>query len=111
MANNFRTIYLYIVSLITLAMILGGIVSSVNNITSYFYPDSYVFFSETNSSTSNSKYNDYDYDYETSKNNLIKRENYKNEKIKNTVVSVAVIIVGGIMYKYHWNIIEKERIK
>ena len=111
MANNFRTIYLYIVSLITLAMIVGGIVSSVNNITSYFYPDSYVFFSETNSNTSNSKYNDYDYDYETSKNNLIKRENYKNEKIKNTVVSVAVIIVGGIMYKYHWNIIEKERIK
>ena len=109
MANNFRTIYLYIVSLITLAMIVGGIVSSVNNITSYFYPDSYVFFSETNSSISNSKYNDYD--YETSKNNLIKRENYKNEKIKNTVVSVAVIIVGGIMYKYHWNLIEKERIK
>ena len=36
MANNFRTIYLYIVSLITLAMIVGGIVSSVNNITSYF---------------------------------------------------------------------------
>lgn len=108
MANNFRTIYLYIISLITLAMIVGGIVSSVNNITSYFYPDSYVFFSETNS-TSNSKYNDYD--YETSKNNLIKRENYKNEKIKNTVVSVVVIIVGGIMYKYHWNIIEKERIK
>lgn len=105
MGNNFRTMYLYIVSLITLGMIVGGIVSTVNNITSYFYPDSYVFFEQESS-------NQYDiYDYEDTKNNEIKRENYKNEKIKNSVVSVAIIIVGGIMYKYHWNIIEKERIK
>ena len=107
MSNNFRTIYLYIVSIITLGMIVGGIVSSVNNITSYFYPDSYVFFNETTYSTDSK----YDYDYESSKNNLIERENYKNEKIKNTVVSVAVIVVGSIMYTYHWNIIEKERKK
>lgn len=105
MGNNFRTMYLYIVSLITLGMIVGGIVSTVNNITSYFYPDSYIFFEQESS-------NEYDiYDYEDKRNNEIKRENYKTEKIKNSVVSVAIIIVGGIMYKYHWNIIEKERIK
>ena len=105
MGNNFRTMYLYIVSLITLGMIVGGIVSTVNNITSYFYPDSYVFFEQESS-------NQYDiYDYEDTKNNEIKRENYKNEKIKNSVVSVAIIIVGGIMYKYHWKIIERERNK
>lgn len=105
MGNNFRTMYLYIVSLITLGMIVGGIVSTVNNITSYFYPDSYVFFEQESS-------NQYDiYDYEDTKNNEIKRENYKNEKIKNSVVSIAIIVVGVIMYKYHWNIIEKERIK
>ena len=105
MGNNFRTIYLYIVSLITLGMIVGGIVSTVNNITSYFYPDSYVFFEQESS-------NQYDiYDYQDTRNNEIKRENYKNEKIKNSVVSIAIIVVGVIMYKYHWNIIEKERIK
>lgn len=104
MANNFRTIYLYIVSLITLGMIIGGIVSTVNNIASYFYPDSYVFFREESSS-----YNYYDYD--DVRKNQIEKENYKNEKIKNTVVSIAVTAVGAIMYKYHWNIIEKERIK
>lgn len=108
MANNFRTIYLYIVSLITLGMIIGGIVATVNNITSYFYPDSYVFFEKESSS----KYIiDDDYDYDDTRNNQIKRENYKNEKIKNAVVSIVVIAVGGIMYKYHWNIIEKERAK
>lgn len=107
MASNFRTIYLYIVSLITLGMVVGGIVSTINNITSYFYPDSYAFFEQESSTYSI----DDDYDYDTTRNNQIKRENYKNGKIKNTVVSLVVATVGGIMYKYHWNIIEKERVK
>lgn len=108
MANNFRTIYLYIVSLITLCMIIGGIVSTVNNITSYFYPDSYVFFEEETDSV---KYDTTNDDFDSTRNTLIRRENYRKEKIKNAVVSVAVIAVGAIMYRYHWNLIEKERIK
>lgn len=112
MANNFRTIYLYIVAMITLGMIVGGIVSTANNIASYFYPDSYVFFEEESPKYSYDKYDmEYEYDYDTARQNLIEKENYKNEKIKNTIVSVAVIGVGAIMYKYHWKIIEKERVK
>ena len=103
MTNNIRTIYLYIISFITLGMIVGGIASVVNNITLYYYPTSYIFFNEHNS-------NDYIYDYSESNEKKIQRENYKREKIKNTIVSVAVVIIGGIMYKYHWNLIEKERI-
>jgi len=112
MTNSFRTIYLYIVSLITLSMIIGGIVSTVNNVTSYFCPDSYVFFEtekETNTYNYDTSYNNND--FETTRNNMIRRDNYKKEKIKNAVVSIAVIIVGSIMYRYHWNLIEKERIK
>ena len=105
MANNFRTIYLYIVCLITVTMIIGGIVSTVNNLISYFYPDDYVFFEEEEYSTK------YENQYEEIQKNEIRKQNYKNEKIKNSVVSVAVIIVGTIMYRYHWNTIEKERIK
>lgn len=108
MANNFRIIYLYIVCLITLTMIIGGIVSTVNNITSYFYPDSYLFFEEDNGYVT--KY-EKENQYELIEKNEIRKQNYKNEKIKNVVVSVVVIIVGTIMYKYHWNTIEKERIK
>lgn len=112
MANNFRTIYLYIVSLITLGMVVGGIISTVNNITSYFYPDSYAFFEQESGNTyiDDDDY-EYDYDNDTTENNQVKRENYRNGKIKNTVVSIAVAAVGGIMYKYHWKIIEKERVK
>lgn len=110
MSSNFRTFYLYTVSLITLIMVIGGIVATVYNITSYFFPDSYIFFQEE---TTSSQYDSYEdkYDYDSTRNFEIRRENYKNEKIKNTVVFIVVIAVGGIMYRYHWNIIEKERVK
>lgn len=109
MSNNFRVLYLYVVALITLMMIVGGIVSTVHNIASYFYPDSYVFFEEIEYDEYSFKDNYDDNDYTKEKKNEIRRQNYKNAKIKNIVVSIVVIIVGGAMYKYHWNIIEKER--
>lgn len=111
MANSFRTIYLYIVSLITLSMIIGGIVSTVNYVTTYFYPTSSVFFEEYDETNTynNTSYNDNV--VETRRNTMIEKENYKKENIKNAVVSVAIIVVGAIMYRYHWNLIEKERIK
>lgn len=107
MPNNFRTFYLYSISLITLIMIIGGIVATVNNTTSYFFPDSYIFFQDEVDDLEK----DSDSNYDVTNNYEIRRENYKNGKIKNIVVSTVVIAIGGIMYKYHWNIIEKERIK
>ena len=68
--NNIRTIYLYIVCFITLGMVVSGIASVVNNIASYYYPDSYVFFE-----------NKYD-DYSEEEENEIEKENFKNERIK-----------------------------
>ena len=109
MSNNFRTIYLYIVSLITLCMIIGGIVYTVNNITAYFYPDSYVFFEEETTNNYTNSYPVKEDDYNSERNKQIRKDNYKKERIKNAVVSIAVITVGAIMYRYHWNLIEKER--
>lgn len=97
MSNNFRTIYLYIVCFITLSMIIGGIVSTVNSITSYVYPDSYAFFEKDTLIGAEAE------------DNLIERQNYKNEKIKNTIVSIVVVAVGAIIYKSQWTTIENER--
>lgn len=104
MSNNFRIIYLYLVSFITLAMIIGGIVSTVNNITSYFFPDSYVFFEKNEGQ-------DIDTYISKSEKNRIERENYNNERIKDSIISISITVVGVIMYRYHWNTIEKEREK
>ena len=76
MTNNIRTIYLYIVSFITLGMIVGGIASIVNNVTSYYYPESYIFFSEDSSNS------DYIYDYSES-NEIVPMYN-ENSKVSNT---------------------------
>ena len=109
MNSNIRIIYLYIVCFVTLGMIVTGISATVNSISSYFYPDDYVFFQ-----TENNTYNNYTYytdDYNEAEQNEIEKENYKTEQIKNAVVSLAVFVIGVIMYKYHWNIIEKEKNK
>ncbi len=109
MSNNVRIIYLYIVAFITLAMIVAGIISAVNNIAYYFFPDSYLFYEyDYNEYNEYSSYNE-PFDYQDEERNEIERENYKTEKIKNTVVSLVVVVIGAIMYKYHWNMIEKEK--
>ena len=81
MSNNIRIIYLYIVAFITLGMIVGGIFSTVYNITSFFCPTSYVFFEKYDKSS-----NDYD-NYSTTSSqtkeindNNAKKNNYKKEK-------------------------------
>ena len=80
MSSNFRTIYLYTVSLIALIMIIGGIVGTVYNMTSYFFPDSYVFFEEVEEDKT--YYNtDNDDIYTNAQKNQIRKQNYKNEKI------------------------------
>ena len=109
MSNNIRIIYLYIVAFITLGMIVGGVFSTIYNMTSFFCPTDTVFFEEYDNSIN---------DYAVTSNpikgideNKVKRNNYKKEKIKDSVVSAVIIIVGIVLYKYHWKIIEKERNK
>ena len=99
--NNFRIIYLYTVSFITLIMLIGGIISTVNNFMSYIFPTSSVFFNDTSYYASNNNENSLQ----------IRRNNYKNQKLKNSIISIIVIVIGTTMYKYHWNLIEKERLK
>ena len=114
MNNNIRTIYLYIVSLVTLGMIVGGIVSLVNNVSLYFFPDDIAFYQEESNQNYNyydDYYNSYETDYTEAQENEIEKENYRTKQIKNATVSFAVIIIGVIMYKYHWNLIEKEKNK
>ena len=98
MTSTIRTLYLYIVSFITLGMIVGGIYATVYNFSSYFYPTAYEFFNDDTDS----------YYYENNKDYITDtKNNYKREKIKDGIVSVVVVALGGVLYKYHWNIIEK----
>ena len=113
--NNIRTIYLYVVAFVTLGMIITGIVVGVSNMTEYFFPTSYVFFEdEYDDYTYDDSYNSYSFqepDQSEVAENEIEKENYKTERIKGIVVSIAILIIGSVMYKYHWNMIQNERSK
>ena len=101
MSSNMRVFYLYIISLITLIMFASGIIATVYNITRYIFPSDYYFFSEDTLTIQT--------DVVEKNNNEIGRQNYKKETIKDSIVSVLVIVIGFSLYKYHWNLIEKER--
>ena len=101
MTNHIRIIYLYIVAFITLTMIVGGISATVYNIANYIFPTSYIFFEEYNSQENASyNYNSLDDEISSTQKSSIKKQNYKRQKIKDSIVSIVVVIVGAIMYKY-----------
>ena len=51
MAKYIRIIYLYVVSFISLGMLVAGIVATVSSITEYYFPTDYVFFREEQTSS------------------------------------------------------------
>ncbi len=111
MTSNMRILYLYIVAFITLGMIVGGVVSAVYNFANYVCPTDYVFFQEeTEDEDDYYEYNSVDYEEENERIEAQKR-NYKRQYIKNGIVSVIVVALGGALYKYHWGMLEKERNK
>lgn len=102
MSSNMRVFYLYIVALITLLMFLIGIVFTVYNLAKYIFPNNYAFFENDDVRTT--------YQADVAVNYTeIDRQNYKRETIKDLIVSGLVIVFGFCLYKYNWNVIEKER--
>lgn len=106
MNSNIRTFYLYTVCFVTLCMIVSGVVIAINNIALYIMPNSYIFYENENSVYA--ELSDYGDDYSLNYDE-IEKENYKTRKIKGAVVATVIATIGGIMYKYHWKVIEKEK--
>lgn len=95
MKSYFRILYLYIISAITLVMIVGGVIATLSSVAEYKYPqkDNY------------SSYYDDDEDY---------AEQIYNEEVKNVKMiftDMAVVLVAIPLYVYHWRRIEKERME
>jgi hypothetical protein len=105
-SKSIRTLYLYIVSFLSLMAIVYGTVALVERITNYFYPVSY-YSSYYNYNSYEDKYtipNDYDA--------IMQRENEKrNEQIqtiKDIFTNLAIVLVATFIYSYHWKMIQKE---
>lgn len=97
MSKNIRIIYLYLVCLITLFMIIGGFVSTINSFAEYFFPTNY--------------YGSYSYYYDAEEiaNENIRKQNDKIDNLKSAVTSIALLVVAIPVFAYHWKKIEKDR--
>lgn len=102
MGRYFRTIYLYIVSFITLCMVVVGFVGAVDSIAAYNYPTVSEYEIED---VYDSSYKE-DVDIAVRINDLAKVE--RRASLKATFTYLAVLVCGTPLYVFHVKQIKKE---
>ena len=104
--SKFRNLYLYLVSFVTLMMILGGIIFTVQNITDVVFPTNYFTEGMPYEKSGNLSVEEKEaYD----ENQKVIQENRRMDSKKNVVKSIAVVAVAFPTFVYHWRKIEKEK--
>lgn len=98
MTKNIRTIYLYLVSFITLGMMVMGIIYFVNSISNYAFPTVHSYY-------------DYreDKDFKHNDEYIKSLNKEKRKALRNTISSVAVVAVAAPLYAYHSKKIAQEK--
>lgn len=117
MSKNIRILYLYIVSFITLCMLVGAFVGVVNTTVSYlapnasYYADVYTTSKEgVSTDTSVVSSTDNTTAIENYKKGLEQRIlNQKTKNLKEMFSAIAVLVVAVPLFVYHWSRIEKAR--
>lgn len=104
--SKLRSVYLYLVSFVSLMMILMGVIFTVQNITDVMFPTNYYYDtypSEKMEGVSEEEQKIYE---ENQKRNY---ENNRMENKKSVAKSVAVVVVALPTFVYHWRKVEKEK--
>ena len=113
-SKNIRTIYLYLVCLITLFMVIGGLIFTINSITEYIFPDNYTpyYYDYIDESFENGKISIENYEKYIELNkyqNDLEQKNRQREQLKEIIYSASVFVVALPIYLYNWRKIEKDR--
>lgn len=101
-----RSLYLYLVSFVSLMMILMGVIFTVQNITDVMFPTNYYYEpypTDKLGELSEEEQQKYEETQERYQDNL------RVESKKNVAKSVAVVIVALPTFIYHWRKVEKEK--
>ncbi len=104
--SKLRSIYLYLVSFVSLMMILMGVIFTVQNITDVMFPTNYYYDMypyEKMEGVSEEEQQKYE------ENQKRYYENSIIESKKNVAKSVAVVVVALPTFIYHWRKVEKEK--
>lgn len=106
--SKLRNIYLYLVSFVTLMMILGGLIFTVQNVMDVIFPTNYYYEPypvEKGGSLPFSAEEKKTYEENQKRN----EENRRTEGKKSVAKSVAVVAVALPTFLYHWKKIEMEK--
>ena len=102
---SLRNIYLYLVCLITLIMIIFSIVNVVRSTVELIYPDpgyGYTVPIEKGGTSGQSQ-------AEIDAQNTSQRKQSERQAVLGLVGGIAMLVVAGPLYVYHWRKIETER--
>jgi len=104
--SKLRNIYLYLVSFVSLMMILIGLIVTAQNITDVIFPNNYYYETAPIDKSSNMTEEQKKAYQESQKINM---QNQMMNSKKNVAKSVAVVLVALPTFAYHWKKIEKEK--
>ena len=104
--NKLRNIYLYLVSFVTLMMILGGLIFTVQNAMDVVFPTNYYYETYPVEKTGDLTVEQKKINEENQKRN---EDNRRAESKKSVAKSVAVVAVALPVFIYHWKKIEREK--
>ena len=113
-SKNIRTIYLYLICLITLFMVIGGLIFTINSIGEYLLPiqhrSYYYDYIEENMNNGNISVEDYEKYIEINQyQDELEKENDRKQQLKEIIYRSSVFIVALPIYLYNWRKIEKDR--
>ena len=116
MTKNIRILYLYVVSFVTLGMIVGGIIGAATNLTSYYHPVVYYFNyyhgyygevdfdgSYTALSNEESALQIKNYRDEYAK----EKENEKRRSLRDFFTCIALLLISIPLYVFHFRATKK----
>lgn len=106
--SRLRNVYLYLVSFVTLIMILLGTIFTVQNITDVIFPTNY-YYDVTPAEKFDSLSETEKKAYEESQKRA--ETNRQLENKKNVAKSVSVVVVALPAFIYHWRKIEREKLE
>lgn len=112
-SKNIRIIYLYIVSFISLMIIIGGLISLSSCVARYFFPTNYYAYSYAEPAKVDSAV----IDGTSSGDNSSSQDEYYNQQIENDKISALrdvftstiTVVIASVLYGYHWKLVQKER--
>ncbi len=101
---SLRNIYLYLVCLITLIMVIVGAAGTVRTAVELFYPDPGAYFDPYMRVKGESDLTEAEFEEQQ----RLQQAQQQRQSVLNLVGNIALVVIAGPLYVYHWRKIETE---